>query len=47
MRKIIASLLIASSIISSCNFISNNEEKSHKKHRYGEKVLVLIYNSLD
>jgi len=40
MKKILASLLLISSIMCSSNFDSNNKEKP--KHRYGEKILVFI-----
>ena len=42
MKKILASLLLVSSIMCCSNFDSNNQEKANKRHKYGEKILVLI-----
>lgn len=40
MKKILASLLLISSMMFSTNLNSINQEKP--KHRYGEKILVFI-----
>lgn len=42
MKKVLASLLLVSSIMCCSNFHSNNQENANKKHRYGEKILVLV-----
>jgi hypothetical protein len=39
MKKILASLLLITSIMCSSKLDFNNEQKT--KHRYGEKILVL------
>lgn len=40
MRKILASLLLISSLMCCNSFESDNHQKA--KHRYGEKILVFI-----
>lgn len=42
MKKVLASLLLITSVMCCNNFDSNNQEKANKKHRYGEKILVLV-----
>lgn len=42
MKKILASFLLITSIMCFSKFESNDQEKP--KHRYGEKILVLINN---
>lgn len=42
MKKTLASLLLVTSIMCCSNFSSSNQEKANKRHKYGEKILVLL-----
>jgi hypothetical protein len=45
MKNFIASLLLATFIANCSGIVINNREKTEKKHRYGEKILVLQNDS--
>lgn len=46
MKNFITSFLVAISIISCSGIAANNGGKIDKKHKYGEKILVLEINSV-
>lgn len=46
MKNFIASLLLTTSIMNCSSITINNGRKIDKKHRYGEKILVLENNSI-
>lgn len=42
MKKVLASLLLVTSVMCFSKASLNNQENVNKRHRYGEKILVLI-----